>query len=348
MALLLKSVGMTTPVGLVARPACAAIRAGITRIGELDHLYDRTGEPLLGATVPNIESLDAEERVAELMLRSIRDAFDSLTGSRPTRIHLAICLDDRPRRTSRRSIVDAILATIHELIGPVPHSIEILAEGNAGGLLALARYEERLRHDSHCTAVIVGADSLPNRSAIEYFERDERLRDARQVRGLCVGEAGACLIVDGAARTASGPTLARIHGISVSEEPVRPGDDEGFFGHGLTRALRNTLSTPPPPSHVFCDQNGELYRGHEWALASIRAFEGATLPKVVHPAENIGDVGAAFGPLLVGLAAILQNPVVARPYAERYDPALIYCSSDSGARAAAIVTRIDRQMRAVP
>jgi 3-oxoacyl-[acyl-carrier-protein] synthase-1 len=347
MALSLQSVGIVTPVGLSARPACAAVRAGITRVREIDRLYDRYGEPLLGADVPGISAVDAEDRRLELMLRSIHEAFQNLAGTRPATIYLAVCLDDRPRgtdRTDSRRCVEAIRTSIHEYSGARRSTVEVVTEGNASGLIALSRYEERLAHDPSQTAVIVGADSLLHRASIEYFERDERLRDARQVRGLCPGEAGACLIVDPPSRGSGRAALARIEGIAVTKESVGPGVDGGFTAHGLTGALRTTLAaTAALPRHVLCDQNGEIYRSHEWALASIRAFEGGEVPTVVHPAESIGDVGAAFAPLLIGLGAIMQNPPHPRPYGEQYDPVLVYCSSDSGARASAIVTSSGRR-----
>jgi 3-oxoacyl-[acyl-carrier-protein] synthase-1 len=51
-----------------------------------------------------------------------------------------------------------------------------------------------------------------------------------------------------------------------------------------------------------------------------------------HPAESFGDVGAASGPLMVGLAAL--------GFGARYrqSPALVYASSDRGHRAAIVVS----------
>jgi len=74
---------------------------------------------------------------------------------------------------------------------------------------------------------------------------------------------------------------------------------------------------------VFCDLNGEEYRAHEWMLALCRLLE---VGEITHPADCLGDVGAAFAPVLIGLAAL----ALARDH--EVGRALVACSSDFGAR----------------
>jgi 3-oxoacyl-[acyl-carrier-protein] synthase-1 len=53
------------------------------------------------------------------------------------------------------------------------------------------------------------------------------------------------------------------------------------------------------------------------------------------PAQNFGDIGAAFAPVLVGLAAIGIKKGYRKP------PVLVYASSDYGDRAATFVLSLE-------
>jgi 3-oxoacyl-[acyl-carrier-protein] synthase-1 len=88
-----------------------------------------------------------------------------------------------------------------------------------------------------------------------------------------------------------------------------------------------------PIGEVYSSMTGESHWAKEWGVAFLRtkaAFhEGHGMH---HPADSFGDTGAASGPLMIGLAALGIR--------DRYrrSPALAYCSSDRGARAAVVVT----------
>ena len=81
--------------------------------------------------------------------------------------------------------------------------------------------------------------------------------------------------------------------------------------------------------------NGEHFFAKEWGVAAIRHTdkldEQATL---LHPADVLGDVGAAFAPLAIGLV------VMGLHQKKLNDPALICCSSDGEQRAAVYLTHM--------
>ena len=79
-------------------------------------------------------------------------------------------------------------------------------------------------------------------------------------------------------------------------------------------------------SRIFSSMNGERYWGKEWGVAYLRNQQ-AFLPEhsLVHPADCFGDIGAAAGSILLGLAARSDGP------------SIVYCSSDRGQRSALIV-----------
>jgi 3-oxoacyl-[acyl-carrier-protein] synthase I len=74
--------------------------------------------------------------------------------------------------------------------------------------------------------------------------------------------------------------------------------------------------------------NGESHWGKEWGVSFIRNKAAFLADHASHhPADCLGDTGAASGPIMLGLAVHgLQNHY-------HRGPCLIYCSSDRGQRA---------------
>ena len=78
------------------------------------------------------------------------------------------------------------------------------------------------------------------------------------------------------------------------------------------------------------DTRGLLIKEHGVAMIRNSEYLAENL-KVEHPADCFGDLGAAFGPVAIGLTAFYQTTGKART------PCLICCSSDKDARAAIVV-----------
>ena len=87
---------------------------------------------------------------------------------------------------------------------------------------------------------------------------------------------------------------------------------------------------------MVCDLNGERYRANEWGHALSRSFGASVPPELVwHPADCLGDCGAAAGVLNVifGTLALARRSV---PDGE----VLVWGSSDDGERGAALLTAV--------
>ena len=99
---------------------------------------------------------------------------------------------------------------------------------------------------------------------------------------------------------------------------------------GLTEAIRALPSADEPVGVVWCDLNGERYRFFEWGLAKMRANDVlAADVQVCHPADCVGDVGAATGALLMACAV---HDFARDPDAREH--ALLFCGADDGRRTA--------------
>src|SRR5262249_4464315 len=117
---------------------------------------------------------------------------------------------------------------------------------------------------------------------------------------------------------------------------------EPYLGEGLAEAFRGLFELLPPEMPkvrcVYAGLNGERFWSKEWGVAYLRnqgRFEESF--SLDHPIENIGDPGAALGPLLLGLAAIS----IQQGY--RPQPCLVWCSSDGEERAVALLQGLPNQ-----
>ena len=156
------------------------------------------------------------------------------------------------------------------------------------------------------------------------------------VEGYIPGEGAAFLLLAApGGRRPRGAARARITGAARALEPGHRESAEPNRGDGLTSCLARILdagAAPRPVETVYAGLNGERLFAREWDIARLRHHnrfaEGAA---VEHPADCLGDTGAALGPMLVALAAI----AVSEGY--RRSPCLVWSSSDRAERAAVIV-----------
>ena len=129
--------------------------------------------------------------------------------------------------------------------------------------------------------------------------------------------------------------LATCSGVAASFEEGHLQSTTPYRADGLAKAIAELASrgeVAPPIAEVYSSMNGEHHWGREWSVAFMRQralFEPDH--GFHHPADSYGDLGAAAGPTLVALAAVGQRKQHVR------NPALVYCSSDDGPRAALFV-----------
>ncbi len=85
---------------------------------------------------------------------------------------------------------------------------------------------------------------------------------------------------------------------------------------------------------VYAGLNGESYWAKEWGVAQIRsAGRLRKRLRVEHPADCIGDAGAALGLVMLGLGAMsLARGRIA-------GECLIWAGADRGERAAVLLSR---------
>jgi 3-oxoacyl-[acyl-carrier-protein] synthase-1 len=124
---------------------------------------------------------------------------------------------------------------------------------------------------------------------------------------LLPGEAAAFLVLEPLGSSQRERALVQLTSWADSAAPS--GDKTPLPGSILARAasecLRRAAIGGTSPSLILSDMNGAKHEALELAFARIRAFpDQASSALLLHPAESLGDVGAATGPLLMVLATL--------------------------------------------
>lgn len=324
---------MVTAVGLTARATCAAIRCAIDGYRRTGYVLDgdwlRAGQILLPSNARK------ENRWLDLARWAVEESVAEYDELLLTDVPVLLCLPE-PSRPGRPAGLRAdLLRELRKVLGldddPNPER-NVFETGRVAVADALARFSE-LREHGHRTAVIVGVDSLLTPGCLHAFRERRRLLTPRAQDGFLPGEAAAAVVVT-SRRDVRGLDLLGL-GRAVEPAPVESGNP--LRGTGLADAFREALARSRADfdavHYRLCDANGEQYAFKEGALAlarSMRALKSTF--DVWHPADCVGEVGAAVGPLLLGVALTAAR--------KGYAPGpgvLCHLGSDAGARAAMVL-----------
>ena len=182
-------------------------------------------------------------------------------------------------------------------------------------------------------AIAGGVDTYRDLFVLGSLDLEKRVKSASNLDGFIPGEGAGFLLLASAsaAEDASAVPLCRLSPMTLGFEEGHLYSDQTYLGEGLAEAVRQAAEANGSEAikEVYSSMNGENHWAKEWGVSLLRnrrAFDPDY--GFHHPADCYGDTGAAAGPLMVGLAAL----GIQRGYRET--PALVYCSSDRGHRAA--------------
>jgi len=346
--------GMISPVGLNMAQTCASVRAGISRFQEYEdytcepeELDWGDPEPLVGSRVPDPDLERNVPRIPTLILEALQDLIQNAGIKRETfsqaSIYIALPSPDRTgqRRGGRREPFTDIL---EKALPSTSGELKFFTNGPVGFFAAMEEAILRLRKGQSQFCIVGGADSYQDQNTLAWLDRSGRLKSNRNWDGFIPGEAAAVLLLESRARAeergANIFAMTRGLGKGLEKNPV--GTDRPSSGEGLAQAIRAAIGGAENPLEiewVAGDLNGESYRAKEWGLGQVmlqKNFRGAK--HIWHPADSLGDVGAASGAVLVSLAA--------RALEKGYAPAekcLIFAGSDDGSRGALLLQRNQMQ-----
>lgn len=336
-------VGARTPVGLGAPAAAAAVRAGISRLGDHPFMIDQVGDPMPAAMDPQLDpGLMGVQRLLALAETALREAcapMEEIPGSHlhvPLYVALSeirpgITLDDARVVRSGLSAFNGLPLDISE--------VTVLPAGHAAGLSALAEAFRQIQLGAEEACLVGGVDSYFQADTMEWLDANRQLAGVVSRSGFVPGEgAGFCLVASERLRARLGlSSLARVISAATGRETKLIKTSDICLGEGLTATVRAALSGSQSRGEsinsIICDINTEGYRGEEWGFVCLRlplCFDDPT--GYLSPADCWGDMGAASGPLFAILAcASAARGIQAGPRT------MIWAGSEGGLRGAAVL-----------
>lgn len=335
--------GASTPVGRDALSSAAAVRAGINGFAEHPYMIDSAGEPMRVAIAPWLGSDSyGRDRLEALLFPSIDQALEPLVAAGDSTIRVALALglpSARPGLPAGLGV--AMRSSIARRYGDRFGVQAVLESGHAAAILGLDASLRKMAEGAFDACVLAGVESYLSPDTLEWLEESEQLHGAGPLNnawGFIPGEAAgaACLVTERALRRLHLEPLGQVRGVGCGFEQNRIKTKAVCIGEGLTAAFRDGLSGLPldaKVTDVYCDMNGEAYRGDEFGFAALRTKESFESPSdFVAPADCWGDVSAASIPLGLVLSAVAS----AKAYAKGAY-AFICASSESGERGAALI-----------
>ena len=345
--------GMTTPLGLTAAQSCAAIRAGISAMADLDFqietdTFDEAA--LMGCSVASLTSgYHGLGRWVRLATSALKDLITSaaITPIELSKTALFFALPPGSRAGVDPRLADLLGLRVTAALGvPSPGAVRIYAAGHASGAHACRDALAALSSKSIERAILCGVDSLIESDTLRYYLSLHRLKTPDHPAGFIPGESAACVLLERTedAHARRSAPLATIDAPHIAVEPILISSEDPSPATGLADAINGTLKQLPDAGAgvrlVVSDMNGETYRAKEFANATVRTL--ASIPggwQVWHPADCIGDTGAAA--FLV--AVCIATRALAKGYA-RGNTALVLGSSDDGLRGSVALGRIYQEI----
>jgi 3-oxoacyl-[acyl-carrier-protein] synthase-1 len=331
-------IGMVTAIGDDTHNTIVALAAGARRVRKVQ-LMDLAGDRIAGAFAFAVHpEHEGAARASVLAWPALVECLDELGPARgPTALIVCTPLPwdalmaqetslEPPRRDAWPAVVDALANEVETRGVSVPDALRVVVRrGHASGVLALQTAAEMFARDEATQAVIVGLDTHGERATLERLDRMGLLKSRRSPRGFMPGEASAVVCVRPAKERGRGPVV-RALGLDVEPEIPSP---TGPLTSAVAQALDAWGGDPATLGAVAIDLNGEPSRAKEWCCAATQTiYRKHATPVLLHPADRLGDIGAASVPLLLGLLASAKTT----------GPGLVVASSRDGLRGAVIVT----------
>ena len=337
------ALGASTPIGRDAWASAAAVRAGISGFAQHPYMIDTAGNPMRVAMAPWLDiGLTGIERFKALLYPSIDQVLKPLGEASPKQTGIALSLGlPSPRPGLAEDLQTGLTMALGQQYQGLFSAVAVFPSGHAAGLLALQAAAKKLSQGAFDACVVAGVDSYMEPETLEWLEACEQLHGAGPLNnawGFIPGEAASAILLmrhEVSQRLGIAP-LSRLLGLGSAVEAKRIKTETVCIGEGLTSAFRNALQGLPEGlkvTDVYCDMNGEPYRGDEYGFTCLRTKEFfVSAADFIAPADCWGDVSAAGGLLHLGLASIAG----VKGYANG-ECAFVWASSEGGERAAAVL-----------
>lgn len=333
--LAVQSCGVVCHVGLSAPAACAAIRCGLNNFSET-RFMDGSGEWITAAQVPLETPYRGRAKLAHMAAMAVQEAAAGLTDDEIRATPLILCLPEADRPGRMADIDPSLLQEIREITGlPFDTHAAVIAQGRVGGVQAIDQANALMLNGRFPRVLIVGTDTYVTAGILSAFEQENRILTEKNSNGFIPGEAAAAVLLVPA--TAARHAAVAVRGIGFGREQAHIRSDHPLRAEGMTQAVKGALAMAGCAlgdlDYRICDLSGEQYYFKEAALLLSRVLRKRKEEfDIWHPAECVGETGAAIVPIILAVAAA----AAAKGYAKG-DGVLCHFSNDDGQRAAIVV-----------
>lgn len=351
--------GACTPIGTRAWQTASSLAAGLSGFtrqaieGQADHR----------ATLSRVPGIDpactGTERLVRLAAPALHEALRSgppPAAGWPLRrpVPLFMALPEPWAELPGGIDTDRFALELPRALDLAPEFLPLTlhAGGAVGGADALANaYRFMHAHPDVPEVLVGGVDSLADPAVVPVLYRRRWVQVAGHCEGFVASEAAAFVRL---ARTPPSGEFATVYPPAFAEEPAsRVGEASLLDGRALIQASRAALQAARMPADAlqacWSDMDGSPWRGAERAsLLAAFAADGGLAP-AREPAAFLGEVGAAWVPLMLSLfhemRQALTHPVMPARLAGH---AGLQTVSGLSTRIAAWVTTWDRARPAQP
>jgi 3-oxoacyl-[acyl-carrier-protein] synthase I len=322
----------------------ATVRAGIScikRSSVIDRNFDAISmglvpEDVLPPLPPKLESKPLPASVRR-MLRLAAPTLSALLEESGPQGAVPIFLGLPELEIAALPWADEFLTNLGEFAGkPIdPASSRIFPAGRAASLMALEAALAHLKQDPQTRVVVGGVDTYFDLRRVANLDLEQRILGPRVMDGFIPGE-GAAFFVLKSEGSDSAATVVKVEGAASAEDPGHRYGTDPALGQGLSEAMEKLRAASPDAPKVgstFAAFNGENFEAKLWGVARLRHSD-FFLPDAImrHPADCIGDTGAASGALLMALAAHALSSC------QQDGSTLVWAASDREPRACALLS----------
>jgi len=333
--LYIAATGMITPVGFNTQMTAAAVNAGVSRVDDLS-LLDKYLKPIKMSSIPsevllensNDELSPRRSRMLSMAGIALSEAFTNFKLNEYEKLPLFIALPEcLPKCVPavNNNFVELLIENTGLAIDK--ETSRQFFTGKAGGLQALDMAFKYLQSTEARACVIGGVDSYFDPYLLGQLDAQKRLNSQHTDNGFIPAEAAAFLILTKDPIPSNNNRIeTALYSPAFSNETGHIYSDKPYLGNALSHASMNALTAAPNLniSSLVSSLNGESFGGKELGNTLSRQSKRLTGVEIEHPIDCLGDIGAAFAPIVIAISAAIG----------KQENKLICCSSDLQYRSA--------------
>lgn len=348
-SIVITAVSAVTAVGYSAKTTCSALQAGVLPFEEHEYIrctpedpeWDEDLAPIV-ARAPFISPFTNDiGRFNDLAIPAITELFatSNLTRRALTHTGLFVALPEKDPSITHIGADTAWFTQLRKTMGlSATGSAKAENAGRCGVFTLINEAVQALDSGELEYCIVGGIDSYLFDHRIAQLDQQWRVKTARNVDGFIPGEAAAMLMLEtnSHARSRGAKVLARIDGQGFGNEEIPLASSRASSGQGLSQAIRDTLAQSGSNGDiqsVHCSLNGESYFSYEWGLVQTRLGQQlANISELCHPADCVGEVGAAIG------AVMIVNAINLIEQSDKKQSVLLFTANDDPGRAALVIS----------